>query len=347
MSEDLVKINCSYVPPEIITAAGYQLNRVWPNNIGRKGRDLLPTNYCPYSRAFLSEVIGESEKIIIANSCDAMRRIYDIENTRSYLLQVPRKINETNISFYKDKLAEIHNLLLKKDDRQYQNKGLENKRLKEEVKEFNEIRILMRKLRDEILKNDRASFSLLIDALKNHYYSKDKEKIKKLIKDIKNYSEIKNNDYYPKIIISSSCLLDKSLIKKVERLGMEIVGLDSCLGERTFDFEIAYKNNNIMENIARSYLNKKSCPRMMDLNKRLSEIKNLIFKRNADGLIYFIPKFCDQSSYDFKSIKEWAQKNNFPILKLEGEYNAGQKGQLTTRIEAFKESLKFAANDEV
>ena len=346
MSKDIVKINCSYIPPEIITAAGYQLNRVWPNNIGRKGRDLLPTNYCPYSRAFLSKVIGESEKIIVANSCDAMRRIYDIENTSSYLLQVPRKINETNISFYKEKLAEIHKLLLKEDDRQYQNKGLENEKLKEEVKEFKEIRILMRKLRNEILKNDRASFSLLIDALKNNYYSKDKEKIKKLINDIKNYSEIKNNDYSPKIIISSSCLLDKSLIKKVEKLGIEIVGLDSCLGERTFDFEIE-NNNNIMENIARSYLNNKSCPRMMDLNKRLDEIKSLIFNRNADGMIYFIPKFCDQSSYDFKSIKEWAQKNNFPILKLEGEYNAGQRGQLTTRIEAFKESLKFAVNGEV
>lgn len=346
MSKDIVKINCSYIPPEIITAAGYQLNRVWPNNIGKKGRDLLPTNYCPYSRAYLSKVIGESEKLIIANSCDAMRRIYDIENNNSYFLQVPRKLNEINVSFYKEKLAEIHKLLLREDD-QYQNKDLENVSLKKEVKKFNEIRNLMRKLRNEILKNDRAAFSLLIDALKNYYYSKDKEKIKKLIKEIKNYSEMKNNDYSPKIIISSSCLLDISLIEKVEKLGMEVVGLDSCLGERTFDFKIDNKNNNIMENIARSYLNKKSCPRMMDSNKRLDEIKSFIFNRNADGLIYFIPKFCDQSSYDFKSVKEWTQKNNFPILKLEGEYKAGQNEQLTTRIEAFKESLKFAVNDEV
>ena len=347
MSKATLKINCSYIPSEIITAAGYQLNRVWPNNIGSKGRDLLPTNYCPYSRAFLSEIIDEKDKLILANSCDAMRRVYDIKNNISYLLQVPRKINKTNINFYKEKLIEIQNLLLKNKDKQFKNEISQNKLLEKEVMEFNETRELMKKLRDEILINDKASFSILVNVLKNNYYKKDKEKIKKAIKKIKNYSKIKNNDYYPKVIISSSCLLDKSLIKKVEKSGMEVVALDSCLGERTFDFEVDKNYDNIMENLASSYLNKKLCPRMMDLNKRLAEIKDLVFNRNADGLIYFIPKFCDQSSYDFKFIKEWAQKNNFPILKLEGEYNAGQKGQLTTRIEAFKESLKIAVNNEV
>ncbi|MGM0436654.1 MAG: 2-hydroxyacyl-CoA dehydratase family protein [Bacillota bacterium] len=347
MSEDIVKINCSYIPPEIITAAGYQFNRVWPNNIGSKGKKLLPTNYCPYSQAFLSKIIDEPEKLILANSCDAMRRIYDITHNKSYLLQVPRKINKTNISFYKEKLSEMNKFLLKEKNRQFQNKNLGNERLKEEVKEFNEIRKLMKKLRDEILKNDKASFSILIEALKNLYYNKDKEKIKRLIKKIKNDSAVKNNDYAPKIIISSSCLLGKSLINKVENSGMEVVAIDSCLGERTFDFEVKNNNDDLIGNLAKSYLNKKSCPRMMEMDKRLDEVKNLIFQRKADGLIYFIPKFCDQSIYDFKYLKEWAQKSNFPILKLEGEYNAGQRGQLTTRIEAFKESLTFAVNDEV
>ena len=336
-----MKINCSYIPPEIITAQGYTVSRVWPTKVGSKGRNLLPANCCPYSRAFLSEVIGESEKVIMANSCDTMRRVYDAQINKSYFLQVPRLTNKININFYKEKLKEIKNILA-------QNNKSQEKNLKKEIEEFNELRKLLKKLRDKIIENYRISFLTLIDVLKNDYYKKDKKKIKEVINSIEkdslaiNKNSLKeNNAPRPRVIISGSCLLDKTLVKKVENIGMKVIALDSCLGERSFDFTVKTNGPNLIENLAYSYLNKKQCPRMMNIDKRLNEIKEIISERNADGLIYFIPKFCDQSSYDFKYLKKWFKENNFPILKLEGEYQSANRGQITTRIEAFKESINL------
>ena len=360
-SKKIVNINCSYIPPELITASGYNVRRIWPGEIADKGQDLLPINYCPYSRAFLSQIIDGQKETIIANSCDAMRRVYDAQNNKSFLLQVPRKIREIDVNFYKNKLEDMKNVLLNdaklnkgRNDGEEKNSISYKQILIKEIKKFNEIRILMTKLRNKLLDNDEVSFSLLIDALNNHYYNKNKKGIKKIIKKVEK-NKIENNlnkkhekpGTKPRTIISSSCLLDKSLVKKVEKAGLKVVALDSCLGERSFDFGVKLGGESPLKSLANAYLEKAPCPRMMEIDRRLEKIKNLISERKASGLIYFIPKFCNQASYDFKYIKDWAQENNFPLLKLEGEYNAGLSGKLTTIIEAFKESLEFALVSEV
>lgn len=330
-----VGINCSYVPPELIAAAGYSPRRLWPEGIGGKAREVLPVNYCPYSRAILSEIYDDDSKVILASSCDAMRRVYDIKYDSGFLLEVPRRNSPQFVNFFVRKLEETRNFL----------GGFNN--LQEKIIIYNQCRELMKELRDNLLDNNRYSFALLVGAL-YHYYNHDQEWLQKLVDRTAVVPGTGNGGVKkPGVVISSSCLLDTTLIDLMEEVGFRIMGLDSCLGERAFDFSVQTEGNNLLLNLAESYLKKPACPRMLESEKRLAYIRHLISRRNAEGLIYFIPKFCDQASYDFKYLKEWAIETDFPMLMVEGEYRSGESGQLKTRIEAFRESLQLQLGFEV
>ena len=385
-NKEVISLNCSYIPLEIIAAAGYKPKRVWPEGIGDRGQEMLPADYCPYSRAFLSDIYEEDENMIMANSCDAMRRVYDVlclqtneqsneinkepynkvvkkNDLEQFILQVPRKTNQMHIEYFKRKLKNMLKFLLNsKEQNLFQEISKETicDMIKSEIDEYNSCRSLLRELRNNLIEANNKSFTMLLDGIV-HYFNKEKEEIKKLVSETTNNmdsNESKDNistvtdnisqvidDGQKKFIISSSCLLGEDLIKLIEKLGLNVVGLDSCLGERSFDIEIDYESSDtfsdLIEILAKSYLKKPACPRMMEPRQRLEQIENMISSRNADGIIYFIPKFCDQADYDFKYIKEWAEENKFPVLQLEGEYGAGTSGQLNTRVEAFKEALQL------
>jgi len=49
-----IYINCSYIPPELFVTAGLKPVRLWPEQIGMTGQDLIPADICPYTRAVLA-----------------------------------------------------------------------------------------------------------------------------------------------------------------------------------------------------------------------------------------------------------------------------------------------------
>lgn len=99
--------NCSYAPPEVFAAAGYSLIRSWPGDVSQNFPDLLPTDFCPYSKAFLADNLSEESFKIVTTSCDAMRRIKDILGPEALLLEVPRVKKNSRVDFYYKQLRKI------------------------------------------------------------------------------------------------------------------------------------------------------------------------------------------------------------------------------------------------
>lgn len=60
------------------------------------------------------------------------------------------------------------------------------------------------------------------------------------------------------------------------------------------------------------------------------------------GVIYNTVKFCDFYSFDYAALK---RESDLPVLKIESDYMPQPAGQLTTRLEAFAESLFSNAPD--
>ena len=88
----------------------------------------------------------------------------------------------------------------------------------------------------------------------------------------------------------------------------------------------------LMEWYAGELLHQIPCMRMMDHAGR----KVLYQDPSLKGIIYHTVKFCDFYSFEYADIKG---HTDVPLLKIESDFTLQSSGQLSTRLEAFAESL--------
>lgn len=110
---------------------------------------------------------------------------------------------------------------------------------------------------------------------------------------------------------------------------------DTCVFNRSAGGEIPPETDDfdeLMDWYAGVLLGQLPCMRMMDRTGR----KQLYNDPNLKGIIYHTVKFCDFYSFEYAEVKNHAAA---PILKIESDYTIQSSGQLSTRLEAFAESL--------
>src|SRR3990172_9142779 len=96
---------CTYMPEEIIISAGFTPTRILGEDRVNKAEGYFPTNFCPYLKSSWESIlndIGRLSAIVFTNSCDGMRRLYDIckkykQQTPSFMLDVPRINNDDEL----------------------------------------------------------------------------------------------------------------------------------------------------------------------------------------------------------------------------------------------------------
>ena len=101
---------------------------------------------------------------------------------------------------------------------------------------------------------------------------------------------------------------------------------------------IAETKNEPVEALADYYLNKATCARMIDSEKRFQNMAKLINDYHVDAVIYISLKFCDNNLIDWNYQKKRLSEKNIPVLFLETERMVSNMGQVRTRIQAFLES---------
>ncbi len=75
---------CSFVPPELITAAGFLPVRITGDPLldGGKASEYIEPNLCPYVRNCFELMIGKKyqglDGVVLPAACDAVERIYGI-----------------------------------------------------------------------------------------------------------------------------------------------------------------------------------------------------------------------------------------------------------------------------
>jgi benzoyl-CoA reductase/2-hydroxyglutaryl-CoA dehydratase subunit BcrC/BadD/HgdB len=139
-----------------------------------------------------------------------------------------------------------------------------------------------------------------------------------------------------RILITGSYFDQSSLIELVEQMGAVVVCEDLSNGIKYFEGNVE-TNEEPIRALARYYLMKSPCARMVNSETRFKNILELVKAYKADGVIYFSLKFCDSNLIDFPYQKNQLEQNGIPVLFLEGERTLVNMGQLKTRIQAFLE----------
>lgn len=337
------EITCSYIPLEIIWAAGLVPRRLLPPPARETG--LLPGNFCSYARACLSS--QEKAPVVYTACCDAMRRCYDVRRAAGdavFILDLPRQADDAGVLRYRDELKRMGQWLQKITARPFSEEGLARA-----IQVYRRIRSGLARIRDIsgvdgnfyraltgifAVPPEEALFFLdrmSVDATKNRRRREPPERI---------------------VLIAGTILPDPEIFSLFEEIGALLVYADFCLGERFFlaaasqvhlpasgeDKGCPFSGDPWLL-LAREYLTKPPCPRVAGKSSRAHYLKDLLDLERPRGVIFYGLKFCDHGLYDVPLWRSLCEKRGIPFLHLEGEYRGGVPAQLRTRVQAFLETL--------
>jgi benzoyl-CoA reductase/2-hydroxyglutaryl-CoA dehydratase subunit BcrC/BadD/HgdB len=339
---------CSYVPEEIIMAAG-----LLPSRVSGSSEELataeahLYTNLCPYVKGVLAAGLsGETKQLdgmIFVRSCDAMRRLYDV--WKSYvpmrfvhMLEAPKNRDAAAVEYFAAQLRSFATAL-----GQEFGSEISVKSLNQAIKTANQARRLMQGL----YQRQRGAplplpgsqiFQLGLEGMamaKKDFIGRLEEYGKK------GGSQTigKGGDGNARVLITGNVVDRPDLFNMVEAAGAEVPVADLCTATRHFNFLVDEDEADPYVALARGYLNKPRCPRIAGLEERFAQMMELVDGYKVDGVIYTSVKFCDQHLADAPYFLDKLKEKKMPALFLENDYVWRTTGQLKTRVGAFVEML--------
>ena len=345
----IMGVFCSYVPEELVIAAGMVPFRM--RAVGSTKTTLGDTWFssfnCSYVRHLMDLALEGKFKfmdgLIFINACDHIRRMFD--NWKAaldypsfvHLVAVPRKKGDGALKWYRDELG-----ILKKAMEDHYKITITDDALKDAIRQSNQIRRLLKKLYD-MRKDDSPpitgaeTLSVIMSGT-----AIPREQFVQMLDEL--LEELPGREVYPentpRLMIQSGCLEEIEHLKVIEEQGSAVVDDSLCFGRRYFDTLVDEAVDDPLDALADRYLNHLSCPRISDdWKRRLDHLGESVKEYRLDGLICERLKFCDLWGGESFILRKDSKKSGFPTLYLERELHGGGEGQIKTRVQAFLERI--------
>jgi benzoyl-CoA reductase subunit C len=331
---------CSYVPEEIILAAGMLPKRIIPRARPAHADGSIYPNTCHYIKSLLVEGLSgnvSADLFIIANSCDGMRRLHDlwseyVKSVPSLFLDVPKKKDADSIEFFSSELRALAGKL----EEQAGGIPVAEVRLQEAAGACNQARALMHEVqrlqaRPDSSVDGMSVFELYLKSARLHPSEMAKE-IKAFLSSPRQTADASENC---RIILAGNVMNRPDLLELVRTSGGRVVAIDTCLGSRHFDGLVQEDSSDPMRALAERYLTKASCPRMEGNAERAARLQQMATDSHAAGIIYSTVKFCDPHLYDIPFLQDYFAREGIPFLHLENDYEWSGLEQMKVRVEAF------------
>ncbi|MBW1789050.1 MAG: 2-hydroxyacyl-CoA dehydratase [Deltaproteobacteria bacterium] len=348
----VVGFTCSYVPEEILYA-GNKTSKVLPFRMGAEqcesteDADIYLHKFaCGYVKCLLQlGLSGQYDFLdgaVWSSTCEQMRRSYELWCDQVKLdyfemLSVPHSTEgERRLTWYRDEIEKI----AKGIDGCF-GRSVSEEELRESIRTYNRFRKLMLELYElrelvapkltgaEAMKIAQAGFSM------------PKEQFNDMLSAALAELEARPgiSDYNARIMVCGSYLDDTFLLDLIEESGAIVVTDNLCTGRKYIE-GLVDEMADPLDALAQRYLNHVSCPRMVgDYPKRLAFTKKLIQEARVDGVIFQRLPFCDNHAVENVMESKAVEEDGIPVLNLEKEYLAADKGRLKTRIQAFLEKI--------
>lgn len=340
---------CSSMPEELLTAAGLLPFRV--RGTGSQGSDLADAHFsstnCSFPRHCLNQaLLGEYDflsGLVVFNSCDSLRRIYDhwikeLKTPFVKLLHLPKKADPPQVKFFRDELAELKRQIEEQFEVQITDDGL-----RDAIRLHNRTRRLLRQLY-ELRKADHPPITgaeTLAVTVAGTAMPKARfnELLENLLAELGNGRRVP--DHRARLMIVGSELDDPAYIEVIESLGGLVVTDSLCFGSRLLWNEVREDGGDPLAALAQYYIaDRPTCPRVAtEYGSRLDFLTDMVRDFRVDGVILERLAFCDLWGFEGYSLHEDFKSRGVPFLSVEREYRQSAAGQLRTRVQAFLESM--------
>jgi len=340
---------CSTIPEEMFTAAGllpFRLRGTGSTSTEKADVFFSSVN-CSFPRHCFNQVLrGEYaflDGLVLGNSCDNVRRIYDHWTRQNitpfvHFMSLPRRPKEAQVDWYHHEL-----LTLKAKMEQGFGVDITDDRLREAIHVHNESRRLQRDLYNlrkakapPITGAQSLAVTVAGTALPKPQFN---TYLNALLNDLRGAPG--HSGHRARLMLIGGILDDPEYLAVIEERGGLIVADSTCFGSRLFWQDVDEEADDPLRALARYYVaDRPSCPRVFDAYEgRAAYIRKMIEDFNVDGVILERLMFCDTWGFEqfrlHNDFKEWG----VPLLMLDREYTTGGQGQLRTRVQAFLETL--------
>lgn len=343
---------CCNVPFELLHAAG-----IFPVRLratGCKdfsiGEALMGPHNCGFTKSMLQRLCDgtyDLDGLVASNSCTIASMVYtnwDIESKKQgkeqflHQIDAPRMCNEASAKYFSWDLEDLKTAL-----EEYTGAEITNEKLKASVDTYNEARRLVKQLydlhkADEPVISGEETLRLTLAATEMPI-----EEYIDLLKEFLSSAETRKPEktWPVRVMIAGSALDDPEYVKAIEDCGCLVVADMHTFGLRFLRDEIPYNEDDILGSLATYYLNRSSCPRMVDGSDALHEyIMNAVKEYRVEGVIIERLSFCDKWENESPVLAEVLNKAGIPNLQLERAEQVSAQGQLGIRVEAFREMLE-------
>jgi benzoyl-CoA reductase subunit C len=353
----LIGYVCSFVPLEMITAAGcipFRIRGDIHEPITR-GDTLLETIVCPFIRScFDLGLKGRYDFLsgaVIPHGCDSMTRSYSTWNYSLGLpyfrfLNIPSVVKASSLEFFAQELKSYQAGLEAFIGRKISDDDLAgairlHNRYRDRVKAIYEFRKTAppKVSGVELMKMLTVGTSLPVEEAIALF--------DQIIEELAQRPEAPLKPG-PRILLDGACVDHIELVRIIEDCGANVVADSICNGSRDSLPKTDETGDPIMA-LAGRYLNKINCPKTYrentagtfegDIADRFGDIGAHAKSFHVDGAILYVLKFCDPFGFEVPARKAYYNSIHVPVLYLEDQYATGTGGQLTTRVQAFLEMI--------
>ncbi|MFX1258827.1 MAG: 2-hydroxyacyl-CoA dehydratase, partial [Promethearchaeota archaeon] len=251
-------------------------------------------------------------------------------------------LNENALKYYKLELLDLKQQL----EAINENKINEND-LFESIKKFNNFKKNLYKI-DKLKIKGKEKLEIFQKAI---LYGPDSiPELEKIIQDYKNNEPQDSNNLKDLLFTGCSIFINDYLIDLIEESGGNITFFDTWIGDnyfsQIFEEKTLNSNKNPLDLLVYRFVNNiygdHTVPnylenRILRIEDKIQKYKQKTGKKLA--VINHIIKFCDHISIMSAFLKKQLQERGIQVLNLERDYSRANRGQLSTRIEAFLEMM--------
>lgn len=346
----VIAFQCTYVPEEIIHAAGMLPIRLTGDSEEpslEEANAYMYINTCSFVRGCLDLVLKKRyqflDGFVSGSTCDCPRRLTDVWEHYDFtpfvhIVDVPRKMTEAAHELYREEVQALKTRIEKFFDLE-----ISNGALRKAIETYNQTRRLLRRLY-ELRKSDHPPITgaEVLEVL-NAGFKMPREEFNTVLERLLDEAGRGQRTVRGKfrLMINGSPLNNPEFIRRIEDLGGLVVVDELCTGVRHW-WELVDESPDAdpLEALSRRYLNNFPCPRMYPPGERFSQVTQLVKDYHVDGVISEVVRYCVHCAHDQPLLKKVLEREGIPVLELSMEYGASGTGQIRTRVQAFLEMLE-------
>lgn len=351
---------CVQVPQELIYAAGAVPLRLCSGVTAydQAGAEFMPAKSCSVVRATTGmlhvnkALWGDAlETVIIPTTCDQKKKssqLIEEMGYKVYSLEMPASKDSDRARFYWQESIRQLTLDLQKITG---NKITKNK-VRQAIAKIGAASSLYRKLHELRKHSPPLLFGKDLFLVSNAFFFDDIEcwqyAVTNLISELeerKARGVMVGNRQAPRILFTGSPPIFPNLKVPllVEQSGGVIVADELCSSGRLLYDAVSYDEptlNDMVPALADRYLKPCTCPCLTPNNDRLRKLTDMVKNFAVDGVVYQAFAGCTPYEMEQKPVTKTLRDAGVPMLYVETDYSPEDMGQLSTRVEAFIESIK-------